>query len=181
MSKSDIVLHTCCAPCAGGCVERLLEEDKKVILYYSNDNLCSREEFDRRLDSVKILAAHYGLELEVDEYSNSSWMCDICGLENEPERGRRCQKCFLHSLKKTAHFSEKYGCQYTTSLTVSPYKSSDVIFSIGRELGNFAEYNFKKRNGYLRSTKIAADLGFYRQNFCGCSMSAERLKITEES
>lgn len=175
MNKTDIVLHTCCAPCAGGCIERLLEENKRVILYYSNDNLNTSDEFNRRLDSVKILAKHYDLALEVDEYNNDSWMSDICGLENEPERGRRCQKCFLHSLKKTSLFAEKFNAQYTTSLTVSPYKSSDVIFSIGRELGNFAEYNFKKQNGYLKSTKIAAELGFYRQNFCGCRMSAEYL------
>ena len=176
MSKKDIVLHTCCAPCAGGCVERLLEEGRKIILFYSNDNLCSAEEFNRRLDSVKILARHYDLELEVDEYCNAGWLNDICGLENEPERGRRCQKCFMHSLKKTADFAGKYNVEYTTSLTVSPYKSSEVIFSVGRELGNFAEYNFKKQNGYLKSTAIAAKLGFYRQNFCGCRMSAERIK-----
>ena len=180
MSSCDIVLHTCCAPCAGGCVERLLKENRRVILYYSNDNLCSQEEFDRRLGSVEVLAAHYDLPLEVDPYCNASWMCDICGLENEPERGKRCSKCFMHSLKKTADFALKFNCQYTTSLTVSPYKSSDVIFSIGREIGNFAEYNFKKQNGYLRSTEIAAELGFYRQKFCGCEMSAQRLEKTEE-
>ena len=48
MSKNDIVLHTCCAPCAGWCVQKLLEEDKRVILYYSNDNLCSLQEFAKQ-------------------------------------------------------------------------------------------------------------------------------------
>ena len=55
MSRQDILLHTCCAPCAGGCVERLLEENRRVILYYSNDNMCDIGEFNRRLDSVKLL------------------------------------------------------------------------------------------------------------------------------
>ena len=181
MSRGDIVLHTCCAPCAGGCVERLLEENKRVILYYSNDNLCSQQEFDLRLASVEVLAKHFGVELEVDQYDNQSWFTDICGLEDEPERGRRCEKCFLHSLRKTAAFAEKYKVQYTTSLTVSPYKSSQTIFSIGRELGNFAEYNFKKQDGYLKSTRIAAQLDFYRQKFCGCIMSAQRLNQKENS
>lgn len=181
MSKCDIVLHTCCAPCAGGCVERLLEENKKVILYYSNDNLCSLQEYERRLESVEVLAKHFDVELEVDPYNNQSWMNDICGLENEPERGRRCEKCFLHSLRKTAAFAEKFHVPYTTSLTISPYKSSPVIFAIGRILGNFAEYNFKKQSGYLKSTRIATRLGFYRQKFCGCIMSAQRLKYKEES
>lgn len=170
----DIILHTCCAPCAGGCVERLLGEGKRIILYYSNDNLCDRMEYDLRLKSVELLAQHYSIEIETDPYDNASWMCDICGLEDEPERGRRCSKCFLHSLSKTAKFAEKYHVPYTTSLTVSPYKSSETIFSIGRELGNFAEYNFKKQNGYLNSTRIARELGFYRQSFCGCSMSKRK-------
>ena len=181
MKKCDIVLHTCCAPCAGGCVEKLLEENKRVILYYSNDNLCSQQEFDKRLNSVEILAKHYGVELEVDPYDNSLWLCDICGLAEEPERGRRCEKCFLHSLKKTSVFAGKFNVPYTTSLTVSPYKSSSLIFSIGKTLGNFAEYNFKKQNGYLKSTRIAAELGFYRQNFCGCIMSAQRINNKENS
>ena len=181
MSKRDIVLHTCCAPCAGWCVQKLLEEDWRVILYYSNDNLCSQEEFDRRLDSVKILAEHFDTDLEVDPYDNTSWTSDIRGFENEPERGKRCEKCFLHSLTLTAAFAEKFKAAFTTSLTVSPYKSSDLIFSIGKGLGNFAEYNFKKQNGYLNSTRIAAELGFYRQNFCGCIMSARRLQEKENA
>lgn len=174
MSKRDIVLHTCCAPCAGWCVQKLIEDNWRVILYYSNDNLCSQEEFCRRLDSVKILAEHFDTDLEVDPYDNASWMSDICGLEDEPERGKRCEKCFRHSLSRTSAFAEKFQAAFTTSLTVSPYKSSDLIFSTGKSLGNFAEYNFKKQNGYLNSTRIATELGFYRQNFCGCIMSARR-------
>ena len=172
--KHDIVLHTCCAPCAGWCVEKLLSENKRVILFYSNDNLSDLAEFERRLESVKVLAGHYGIDLEVDPYDNDSWLCDICGLEDEPERGRRCAKCFLHNLGKTADFAAKFNIPYTTSLTVSPWKSSETIFSIGRELGNFCEYNFKKENGYLKSTAIARTLGFYRQNFCGCKMSRRK-------
>ena len=171
--KKSIILHTCCAPCAGGCVEKLLKENYRIILYYSNDNLIDQDEFDRRLKSVMTLAGHYQLELEIDPYCNDSWMCDICGLEDEPERGKRCAKCFYHSLNKTAAFAEKYHIPYTTSLTVSPHKSSELIFSIGSEIGNFIPYNFKKQNGYLNSSRIARELGFYRQTFCGCRMSAE--------
>ena len=76
--------------------------------------------------------------------------------------------------KHTAKFAGRFNIRYTTSLTVSPYKSSQTIFEIGRELGNFAEYNFKKENGYLKSTQIARELGFYRQNFCGCLMSKKK-------
>ena len=174
--KKPVILHTCCAPCAGGCVERLLEENRKVILYYSNNNLIDLDEFNRRLESVELLARHYSLDLEVDPYCNSLWMCDICGFEDEPERGKRCAKCFFHSLSRTSAFAEKYGMPYTTSLTVSPHKSSELIFSIASELGNFEQHNFKKQNGYLNSSRIARELGFYRQNFCGCRMSAGNTK-----
>ena len=52
-----MILHICCAPCGGGCVERVKEQGKDVVLFYSNSNLNSREEFERRLASVKQLAA----------------------------------------------------------------------------------------------------------------------------
>ena len=57
-----MILHICCAPCGGGCVERLKKEDgAPPVLYYSNSNLDSAEEFERRLDSVRQLAREAGV------------------------------------------------------------------------------------------------------------------------
>ena len=57
-SVSGILLQTCCGPCASACVERLLEEGRSCVLYFSNSNLVSEEEFLRRLECVEVLARY---------------------------------------------------------------------------------------------------------------------------
>lgn len=170
-SGLGILLHICCAPCGGGCVERLLAEGRRVRLFYSNGNLVSREEFDRRLDSVKLLARHFEVELEVDEYDRAAYSAAVAGLEAEPERGARCAKCFAFNLGRTARRAAELGLPFATTLTVSPHKNTATIFAAGGEYPNFEAIDFKKRDGFLRSNRIASELGFYRQNFCGCEFS----------
>lgn len=168
----DFLLHICCAPCGGGCVERLREEENIIPrLYYSNSNLCDKEEFERRLDSVKLLAEACGLQLEVDPYDHEAWLEAVRGLENEPERGARCEKCFAWNLARAEKRAKELGADFATTLTVSPMKSSRTIFAIGEKMTGFRAWDFKKKNGYKRSCEIAAELGFYRQNFCGCEFS----------
>lgn len=164
-----MILHICCAPCGGGCVERVKKENLTPVLYYSNSNLNSIEEFERRLESVKILAANENIELYVDPYDHDSWLKAVAGLENEPERGARCSKCFRFSLERCAKFAA--GRKFCTTLTVSPHKNSKVIFDIGSEWENFVPNDFKKRDGYRRSCEIAGESGFYRQKYCGCEFS----------
>ena len=170
-----ILLHICCAPCGGGCVERLLGEGRQVRLFYSNGNIASREEFDKRLDSVKLLARHFGVELEVDPYDHAAYLAAVAGLENEPERGARCAKCFAFNLGRAARRAAELGLPFATTLTVSPHKNSAVIFAAGGAYPNFEAIDFKKRDGFLRSNRIARELGFYRQKFCGCEFSLRAL------
>lgn len=164
-----MILHICCAPCGGGCVERLQEEKKTPILFYSNSNLNSREEFERRLESVKRLAELRQVELVVDPYDHEAWLQAVAGFEAEPEQGERCRRCFGFSLSRSAAFAE--GRPFCTTLTVSPRKRSKVIFETGSAWDNFVPEDFKKRDGYRRSCEIARQNGFYRQNYCGCEYS----------
>ena len=167
-----LLLHVCCAPCAGGCVDRLLNEEKReIILFYSNSNINTREEYDRRLESVKKLAEIYNLELVTDPYDHESWLKHISGFENEPERGARCSLCFGWSLKRTAEYAASRKMNFATSLTVSPHKNSKIIFEVGKQFSNFEEWDFKKRDGFKKSREIAAKNAFYLQNFCGCEFS----------
>ena len=165
-----MILHICCAPCGGGCVERLKEEEKITpVLFYSNSNIDSEEEFERRLDSVKQLARETGTELVVDPYDHAAWLRAVAGLENEPEHGARCARCFRFSLERCAGFAA--GRPFCTTLTVSPRKNSKVIFAAGAAWSSFVPVDFKKRDGYKRSCEIARRSGFYRQNYCGCEFS----------
>ena len=169
---SELLLHICCAPCGGGCTERLTERESITpVLYYSNSNLCSKEEFDRRLASVRHLAEARGLELEVDPYDHEAWLRAISGFEDSPEGGDRCSRCFAFNLKRTAMRAAEKKLDFSTTLTVSPRKSSKKIFAEGEKFSGFVPRDFKKQEGYKRSCEIAKELGFYRQNFCGCEFS----------
>ena len=165
-----MILHICCAPCGGGCVERLEEEEHlKPLLFYSNSNIDTKEEFERRLESVRLLAESAGSELAVDPYDHAAWLEAVKGLEKEPEHGARCARCFAFSLGRCAAFAA--GRPFCTTLTVSPRKNSKVIFEAASAWANFVPMDFKKRDGYKRSCQIAREKGFYRQNYCGCEFS----------
>lgn len=170
-----LLLHVCCAPCASACVERLLAEEREVALYYSNSNIGTAEEFERRLFWVRRLAEIHHLELIVDAYNHSAWLehlqQTLPGYAAFPERGLRCGKCFEWSLGRAAGEAARRGMNFCTSLTVSPHKNSRLLFEIGGHWVHFEKYDFKKKDGFKRSLELSRQYGFYRQAFCGCEFS----------
>ena len=111
------------------------------------------------------------------DYDNDVYEQRICGLENEPEGGKRCSVCFRLRLESTAKLAKEQHFDYFgTTLTVSPYKNVQVINSIGKELEKlydipFLISDFKKKNGYKRSIELSREYQLYRQNYCGCQYS----------
>ena len=173
-----ILLHVCCAPCAGGCVKTLLERQYRVILFFANSNLDTQEEFQRRLEAVRTLAQACQLELHVAPYQHQDWLCHVAGLEQEPERGARCPRCFSFSLTLAAQKCRELSCDaFTTSLTVSPHKDSRLLLQLGAEFENFAPFDFKKQDGFLRSRNLARKYNFYLQNYCGCEFSRKAVSV----
>ena len=174
-SQEPLMLHCCCGPCATACLERLADEKRQCALFFSNSNLDSEEEFEKRLDALRTVAGHFGVtEVIVDPYRHDMWLEHISQVpyyDKLPEKGVRCAKCFQWSLGRTAVIAAQRGIPFATTLTVSRHKPSKLLFSIGQSLGNFAPYDFKKQNGFLRSTLISKELGIYRQNYCGCEFS----------
>ncbi len=171
MENTGLLLHVCCAPCAAGCLDSLILAGRRVVLYYSNSNIATREEFERRLASVQELARIYALPLEVDPYDHGAWLKRVVGLEQEPEKGGRCRVCFYFSLERSAHRAAELGVGFTTTLTVSPHKSSQTIFEVGSVWSHFEPWNFKKQDGFKHGRELAREYGFYLQNFCGCEFS----------
>ncbi len=52
--------------------------------------------------------------------------------------------------------------------------SLGAIFSLADSFTDGAPFlprDFKKRDGFLLSCRLARELGIYRQNFCGCEYS----------
>ena len=179
---SRVVLHTCCGPCASACVPRLKADDHEVVMYFANSNIDTCEEYEKRLAEARKLAAVEGVRLEAEPYDHDEWLREVAaGYENEPEKGARCARCFAYNLAKTAAFAAREGIGgYTTSLTVSPHKVSSVIFASAPSPSSppqpfpstsFLPYDFKKKGGFLESTRRAKELGLYRQSYCGCEFS----------
>ena len=172
LKKKKILLHVCCAPCATACVERLLADDLDVSLYFSNSNINSEMEFEKRLSYVEKIAGIFDVGLEIDPYRHDDWLEYVRGLENEAEKGLRCTKCFEWSLRRTARKAADVGIEcFATSLTVSPHKNSGVIFEAGNQHPGFESWDFKKKNGFLRSRELSEKFDLYRQNYCGCEFS----------
>ncbi|MGN0854115.1 MAG: epoxyqueuosine reductase QueH [Kiritimatiellia bacterium] len=169
-----VLLHTCCGPCASACVPRLKAEGHEVTMFYSNSNIDTAGEFEKRRVAAARLAAADGVELVVDDYDHAAWLEAVAkGLESEPEKGARCAKCFRFSLSRTAKFAAAHGYEaFTSSLTVSPHKDSSVVFAQGDALSpDFLSADFKKKEGFKLSVRRAKELGLYRQTYCGCEFS----------
>jgi epoxyqueuosine reductase len=172
MEPGKILLHTCCAPCASPSGERLKDENWEITLFYSNSNIFPETEYLKRLDSAKKLANIWNVQLITDAWDHNLWKKYVKGHEKEQEGGNRCSLCFEFNLKRTAEKAEELGFSaFTTTLTLGPYKNSKVIFDIGSVFPGFKEFNFKKKNGFLRSIELSKEYGLYRQNYCGCEFS----------
>ena len=167
-----VVLHSCCGPCASACVPRLRERGDAVTMFFSNSNIDSREEYERRLAAARKLAAAEGVDLVADAYDHETWLREVAaGCEDAPEKGVRCERCYRYNLARTAAFAAANGFDgFTTSLTVSPHKPSAKIFAASDD-PRFLHEDFKKREGFKLSVRRAAELGLYRQAYCGCEFS----------
>ena len=173
----NVLLHSCCGPCASACVPRLKEGGHAVTMFFSNSNIDTREEYGKRLDAARKLAAAEGVELVADAYDHAEWLREVAiGFEDEPEKGRRCERCYRYKLARTAAYAAANGFEaFTTSLTVSPHKPSAKIFAALAH-PQFLKEDFKKREGFKLSVKRAAELGLYRQAYCGCEFSKRNVE-----
>ena len=177
---TDLLLHACCAPCSSAVLERLGSHFEITIFYY-NPNITDKKEYDKRIQEVKklisLLKTKYPVHLIPGNYEPEKFEEIAKGLENEPERGKRCYKCYNLRLEETARFAEQLGFSYfCTTLTLSPHKNSNWINEIGEKLDK--EYNstylysdFKKKEGYKRSIVLSKEYDLYRQDYCGCIYS----------
>lgn len=185
MQKKDnlnkkIVLHACCAICSGYPITLLKDMGYQVIVYFYNPNIFPEEEYNIRLLAEKILCKHLGVELIEGNYATEEFYKAASGLESEPEKGKRCDKCFELRLLKTAEFAKLNGIsEFTTSIVISPHKNFAKLSDIGKNISekyglNYLDIDFKKKDGFLKTNKISKELNLYRQKYCGCQFSLRR-------
>ena len=174
--QNKVLVHCCCAVCAGYPLE-MLKEDYEPVAYFYNPNLYPESEFEKRADAIKTLCEFNNTELIIADYENNFYEKEMVDFKEYKEGSVRCHKCFEIRLRKTCEKALELGIKdFTTTLSVSPHKNFETIKQIGDALAeeynlNFLDFNFKKKDGFLKTMKIAKDLNIYRQNYCGCRNS----------
>ena len=181
-----LLLHACCAPCSSACLKKLGDYFKITILYY-NPNITLKDEYQKRLDEVKKFIKEfkvkYPIEILDSKYDPETFLKMTKGMEDIPERGERCYKCYELRLKESLKVAEENNFDYfTTTLTLSPYKNVDWLNEIGERISKdskvkFLNSDFKKRNGYKESIELSKEYNLYRQDYCGCSYSKKNKEM----
>ena len=173
-----VLLHACCAPCSSAIVEWLLANDIRPTIFYYNPNIFPREEYEIRKAESKRHAESLGIEWIDDDWRHEEWLTYVCGLEGEPERGRRCERCFELRLTAAARKAVELGINwFTTTLASSRWKRLDQIESAGLTAeaavagARFWAQNWRKGGLQERRGQLLKEYGFYNQLYCGCEFS----------
>lgn len=177
-----LLLHVCCAPCSSYCLE-YLSRYFLITVYYYNPNISIKEEYLHRLHEEQRLVSEMDFVNPVTvvegRYEPREFFEAVRGLEQEPEGGRRCEKCFALRLDSAAQMARDGGYDYfTTTLTISPLKNARMLNEIGAAAGEthgvkWLYSDFKKKEGYKRSIVLSKKYNLYRQNYCGCIFSRD--------
>lgn len=185
-----LLLHSCCAPCSSYVLEYLSEYFSITVLYY-NPNISPEKEYEARVKEQRRLIAElptkYPVSFLAGEYVPELFYAAVKGLEQCPEGGERCTVCYEMRLREAAEAAVAGGFDYfTTTLSISPLKDAERLNSIGKALAeeyglSYLYSDFKKKNGYKRSTELSARYGLYRQDYCGCVFSKEEQRLRKEA
>ena len=176
--RLKLLIHSCCAPCSSYVLEYLNEYFDITVLFY-NPNIYPEDEFYKRLYEEQRLIKEMGFNITVKNigYLDERFYEAVKGLENLPEGGERCKKCFYLRLYETAKIAADEGFEYfTTTLSISPLKDEQILNQLGHTLAEqfgvkYLYSDFKKKNGYKRSIELSNRYNLYRQNYCGCVFS----------
>lgn len=175
-----LLLHSCCAPCSSYVLEYLSQYFEITVFYY-NPNIYPESEYSKRIVEQQKLISElpvlHKISFVAGEYDKDRFYEMAKGLEDVPEGGERCMRCYELRLREAAKMARDGGYDYfTTTLSISPMKNAQKLNEIGSQLGE--EYgvryllsDFKKKNGYKRSIELSREYGLYRQDYCGCVYS----------
>lgn len=175
-----LFLHSCCAPCSSYCIEYLSQYFQITIFYY-NPNIYPAEEYYKRVAEQKQFISEFPTKNKVSfiegKYDTEKFYATVKGYEQCKEGKERCFLCYRLRLEEAAKYAKQGGFDYfTTTLSISPLKDAQKLNEIGSILEKeykvkYLYSDFKKKNGYKRSTEISNEYGMYRQNYCGCVFS----------
>ena len=175
-----LFLHCCCAPCSSYVLE-YLSQYFSITAFFYNPNISPKEEYEKRAEEIKRLIGKmtfvHPVTFQEGQYCPEKFFVMAKGLEDVPEGGERCFRCYRMRMEETVRLAKEGGYDYfTTTLSISPLKNAAMINEIGQELAGTYQVShlpsdFKKKNGYKRSIELSAEYNLYRQNYCGCVFS----------
>ena len=178
LGATRVLLHTCCAPCSSAIVEWMMGHGIMPTIYYCNPNIHPLDEYVKRRDECVRYATALGLDVVDAGYDHAGWLRAVAGLEDEPERGRRCSACFLMRLSAAARFARANGFEViATTLASSRWKSIEQVNSAGLQAAalcpgvTFWARNWRKGGLSERRAAIIRQYNFYNQRYCGCEFS----------
>lgn len=192
--KPRLLLHSCCAPCSSYVLEYLSAHFMITVLYY-NPNIFPEDEYFHRIAEQKRFISEFSAEnsLPADNilfaetgYDSEKFYEAVKGYENIPEGGERCFRCYRLRLEEAAKYAKEHSFDYfTTTLSISPMKNAEKLNEIGLELGEkygvkYLMSDFKKKNGFHRSTELSKKYGLYRQDYCGCVYSQKESEVRKQ-
>ena len=171
-----MLVHICCAVDSHYFLQKLREDysDEKLIGFFYDPNIHPYSEYRLRLLEVERSCRQLGIDLIEGPYDTEAWFEAVRGLENEPEKGRRCSICFDRrfevSAAKAAELGEK---SYTSTLLTSPKKSLQQLRREGERLAavhglEFIAPDYRKASGTQEQNRLAKEARLYRQDYCGC-------------
>lgn len=194
-----VLLHACCAPCSSAIVEWLLAHRIEPVIYYYNPNIYPQEEYEIRKNESKRHAQSLGIRWIDDDRiasggtvsdrggydeAHGKWRKAVCGLEHEPERGKRCEACFYHRLFATARKAKELRIPFfATTLASSRWKNLEQINAAGEAAAaaandetqpdaiRFWAQNWRKDGLQERRNELLKEYNFYNQKYCGCEFS----------
>ncbi|MFP4472736.1 MAG: epoxyqueuosine reductase QueH [Candidatus Omnitrophota bacterium] len=176
-APKHLLLHCCCAPCSGGIIKTLSDAGIEITVLFYNPNIHPQEEYELRKDHLTRYLNRLHIHFVDSDYNSEAWFKQTAGLENEPQRGRRCRICFEHRLNYSAEYAREHGFPvFTSSFGISRWKDMDQVNSAGKKAAEqhgvyYWDHNWRKKGGSQLMSEIARQENFYRQKYCGCRYS----------
>ena len=175
--EKKLLLHSCCAPCAGEIMEALAASEIDTTIYFYNPNIHPFDEYELRKEENIRFAEKLGMPIIDADYDRDEWFVRTKGQENEPERGARCTTCFDMRFQKTAQYASENNFDIISStLGISRWKDMKQINDSGARSAEphdlpYWDINWRKKGGSSRMLEISKKENFYQQEYCGCVYS----------
>ena len=172
--NKKILLLSCCAPCSCAVIAKAAETGLNLTVAFYNPNIRPSAEYTKRLEEHKRVCELYHIPFIELEYDNDLWCEATQGLENEPERGKRCSVCFHLRLKRVMEYAKANGFDAVASvLGVSRYKNLEQVNEAADKASKETNVEYVHIEGRKHGMqdlreKLIKELNLYSQNYCGC-------------